>query len=69
MADEEHGQDPMHLVYFVLGGLAILLTLWYMSGGPSRSDLRGIFLNPLPPIGTGDSYGPTIPTSSSTNNR
>jgi len=70
MAEEKHeAENPMSIVYFVIGGVAILLAFWYFSGGPERSDLRGIFLKPPPPIGTGESYGPTIPNSTSTNNR
>lgn len=72
MAHEE--ADPLaeakSFLFFFLGILATLLVLWYMTGDRSPSDLRGIFLKPPPPVGTGDSYGPTIPNpASSTNGR
>jgi len=43
-----------------------LIALWWVQGGPEKADLRGIFLAPPPPIGTGDAYGPQIGTT--TNN-
>jgi len=72
MADD-HKADPLAeakkfawFVFFLFGGV---LFLWYISGGPERSDLRGIFLKPLPPVDTGESYGPTIgPRETNTGN-
>jgi hypothetical protein len=47
------------ILWFVFGGLAILIALWWWTGGPERADLRGIFLSPPPEAGgTGESYGP-----------
>ena len=57
MADEP-AHDPMQEVYFIGGILVILLILWIANGGPARSDLRGIFLAPPPPLGSGEAYGP-----------
>jgi hypothetical protein len=73
MADD-HKEDPVaeakKFAYFVFGSVAVLLGVWYITGGPERSDLRGIFLKPPPPLNTGESYGPTVPTGpTSTNNR
>lgn len=67
MADKEEGHDPMQEVWFIVGLLVVLLVLWYAQGGPSRADLRGIFLQPLPPLGSGQSYGPDPFSSSSQN--
>jgi hypothetical protein len=67
MADA-HGGDPngdMGMVAFVLGGFAVLVVLWFMAGGPGKADLRGLFLSPLPPLGSGDAYGPTLNSTSS----
>ena len=72
MAEEKHDslEEAKKFGYFVIGLVGALLLLWYVSGGPERSDLRGIFLKALPPIGTGESYGPTIPSGpTSTNNQ
>ena len=60
MADKEPEESPYTMVWFVVGGLAILIALWWIQGGPERADLRGIFLSPPPPIGTGESYGPQV---------
>lgn len=63
MADD-HKKDPFAevknfavFVFLLFGGI---IFLWYITGGPERSDLRGIFIHPLPPVGSGESYGPTI---------
>ena len=63
MADEEKKEEghPMQIVLFVVAILGALIVLWYYNGGPSRADLRGIFLAPPAPIGTGDAYGPQLP--------
>ncbi len=45
---------------FVVAGLAMLVVLWYANGGPQKADLRGIFLQPPAPVGTGEAYGPTF---------
>ena len=64
MADKpEGGGDIMQDVFFLLGGLAILVALWFMAGGPGKADLRGLFLAPPAPLGTGDAYGPQIGSS------
>ena len=60
MADEGGDKGPIDMAIFVFGVVGILIVLWFMTGGPSRADLRGIFLSPLAPVGTGDAYGPTI---------
>ena len=58
MAEEKDTQNPMTMVYFVGAIVVILVFLWYMSDGPSRADLRGIFLSPPEPLGTGEAHGP-----------
>lgn len=61
MADEGGGGGgDMEMLVFVFGGFAVLVCLWFATGGPAKSDLRGIFLNPPAPINNGDAYGPTI---------
>ena len=57
------------LMFF--GAFLVLVFLWYMAGGPGKADLRGLFLAPPQPLGTGEAYGPTFgsstsPTASST---
>ncbi len=52
-------------VIFILGLIAVLIILWFATGGPARSDLKGIFLHPPKPIDQGGAYGPT-PTIGST---
>ncbi len=65
MADEPKG-SVWDDVLFVVGGLAILVALWFFSGGPEKADLRGIFLSPPAPLGTGEAYGPTLGGESTT---
>lgn len=63
MADEEHkgsGQTAGQAALSVLGMIAILIILWFANGGPSRADLRGLFLAPPAPVGPGNSYGPQV---------
>lgn len=40
-----------------------LFALWYFTGGPQRSRESGKnpFINPLYPVGDGDTYGPKAP--------
>jgi len=60
MAEEKKpAESPYEIVWFVFGGLAILIALWWIQGGPERADLRGLFLSPPQEVGgTGDAYGP-----------
>lgn len=51
---------------FIVGIIVVLVVIWFATGGPSRADLRGIFVKPPAPLDTGDAYGPTIGNSSST---
>lgn len=66
MADEPkgNGDGAMELLLTVVGGMAILIALWFWSGGPGKADLRGLFLAPPAPIGPGNAYGPQIGTTS-----
>lgn len=60
MAEEySEGGSVMDDLYWFLGILAVLIVLWYFAGGPGKADLRGIFLAPPEPVGTGEAYGPT----------
>ncbi len=59
MADEpKKGSTPTEDALFFFGALVILVLLWYFAGGPGKTDLRGIFLSPPSPLGTGEAYGP-----------
>ena len=58
MVDEPTKGNPAEDAFFFFGALAILIALWYFAGGPGKADLRGIFLAPLQPLGSGDAYGP-----------
>lgn len=60
MADKEEKHDAMNDVYLFLGFMAMLVALWYFAGGPGKADLKGLFLSPPAPLGTGESYGPTF---------
>jgi len=68
MADEGGGASETQMLVFVFGGFAILVFLWFATGGPAKSDLRGIFLNPPAPVGQGGAYGPTISAPEDTTN-
>ena len=61
MADEEKkGESAGQAALSILGFLAILIILWFANGGPSRADLRGLFLAPPAPLGPGGAYGPQV---------
>jgi hypothetical protein len=59
MADEPKA-DPMHMLLAVIGVMAALIILWFLSGAYKNADLRGIFLAPPAPVGPGGAYGPQI---------
>ena len=60
MADENKGGGPGEMALFLFGGLVVLIALWFVNGGPQRADLKGIFLAPPAPLGTGGAYGPQV---------
>ncbi|KKW35439.1 hypothetical protein A2852_01510 [Candidatus Adlerbacteria bacterium RIFCSPHIGHO2_01_FULL_54_23] len=60
MAEEKEGGSDFQNVWFVAGIIIVLALLWYYNDGPKRASLRGIFIQPPPPVGTGESYGPEI---------
>lgn len=60
MADKEKSvakEDPKSLLIWVLGVIAILGLVWFFSGGYDRAKLEGIFIKPLAPVDTGETYG------------
>ncbi len=61
--EESEGGSAMSTAIFVFGGVILLIIVWYLSGGASRADLRGIFLQPPTPLGNGNAYGPQIGSS------
>lgn len=60
MADKPSGPGPLEDAIFLLGFIAVLIVLWFYTGGPSHSDLKGIFIHPPAPVGQGGAYGPTV---------
>lgn len=45
----------------LIGIIAILWIFWFYSGGPQRYDQNsGPYIKPLPPVGTGETYGPRL---------
>ncbi|HEV7449401.1 MAG TPA: hypothetical protein VGP13_02590 [Candidatus Paceibacterota bacterium] len=62
MADEEkkEGESATSAALTVLGVIALLIVLWFANGGPQKADLRGIFLAPPAPLGSGEAYGPQV---------
>lgn len=61
MADENgSSMGDIEMLVFVFGGFALLVAIWFFTGGAEKADLRGIFLKPPAPIDSGDAYGPTI---------
>lgn len=68
MADDKGGgESPFEILWWFGGLLGALIFLWWWQGGAERADLRGIFLAPPPPIGSGDAYGPQFGTPTTTN--
>jgi hypothetical protein len=60
MPEKKEPGSPWEPVWWVVGLLVVIAIVWYANGGPARSDLRGIFITPPPPVGTGQAYGPTL---------
>jgi hypothetical protein len=67
MADAPSGGGPAEDAFFIIGILIVLFVIWIARGGYNAQNLRGIFLAPPPPLGTGNSYGPQLQTASTTN--
>ena len=66
MAEEHKGPGPVEDLLFIVGIIVVLVVLWFAMGGNKKADIRGIFLHPPAPVGTGGSYGPTIGSTSVT---
>ncbi len=60
MADEKPSGGHYDILWYVGGILLVLVVLWFHNGGPNKTDLRGLFLAPPAPLGTGDAYGPQV---------
>lgn len=69
MADAPPPQgDPVKDLWFIIGCLFLLTVAWVATGASKKTDLRGLFLNPPPPVGQGGAYGPHINVASSSQN-
>lgn len=71
MADE-HSDSSKEIIETVLtiGGIILFLAiLWWYNGGLTRESVRGLFLKPPPPVGTGEVYGPEIGPPSQNQNQ
>ena len=66
MADKPTGPSVTEEALMFFGAMLILAALWYYAGGPGKADLRGIFLSPPAPLGTGDAYGPQLGNDATT---
>jgi hypothetical protein len=63
MADAPKGPSTAQEALWIVGGLVVLVALWWAAGGPGKTDLRGLFLAPSQPLGSGGAYGPQIGSS------
>lgn len=63
MAEEKKEHDAIKDFWMVLIAFAALVALWFYMGGANFADLRGIFLSPPQPVGSGEAYGPQYDTS------
>lgn len=59
MADDEGGGGGNRDILFLLFVFGVLLFAWFTTGAYKNADLRGIFLAPPAPIGSGEAYGPS----------
>ena len=61
MSEDAHsgggGLSPMQFLFLML---AALFALAWVQGGITRSGMRGLFINPLAPLGNGKAYGPEL---------
>ena len=60
MAEHEEKNNPMEVLVLVVGGMALLIFLWFASGAYKNADIRGLFIAPPAPLGPGGSYGPQV---------
>ena len=61
------GPGPLEDALFILGVIVVLIVIWVYTGGPNKTDLRGIFLHPPKPVDQGGAYGPQIGSTTITN--
>jgi hypothetical protein len=57
MADEPAGPGPLADLFFILAVIVVLALVW-IAQGAKYADLRGAFIHPPEPVGTGGAYGP-----------
>jgi hypothetical protein len=60
------GSQAVKDLWWVLAVIVALFALWYFTGGPTRSkeSAKRPFVNPVYPVGDGESYGPKSPKDS-----
>jgi hypothetical protein len=57
---EKPAGSPWETVWFIGTLIFAIALVWYFNNGASRSSLNGIFIHPPAPVGSGESYGPTL---------
>ena len=52
--------DPVGFLKWMIGFIVLLFIVWLIFGGPERfeEERPGPFIEELPPIDTGETYGP-----------
>jgi hypothetical protein len=54
----------MKLIFGFIFIVVVLWFLWVLSGGPAKFDPNsGKYIAPPAPLGTGETYGPTLQTT------
>ena len=56
----------MELLRFVIGSLIVLWVVWFAIGGPQSPLVNDPFIEPPPPLGTGETYSITKATNRKT---
>jgi hypothetical protein len=54
----EGGGGIGKVIFTVILFIVALFIIWYYTGGPERANTANPFMKPLPPIDTGETYGP-----------
>ena len=54
----DHGSGPLGELKWFFLVLIVLWIVWYYTGGPERFRESTPFIKPLPPLDSGQTYGP-----------